>query len=1326
MRNSSRSFWLLWAGLLIVTGFTAFCADHASDVRLGQPVVARNADGRMEVFKVDADGELRHRWQKEPNGEWSAWASLGGTYLPGLAAVTLQSGAIEVFAVDRATGSLNFSRQSGPHEWSAWQSLGGKATPPAAVVQDTNGLLRVFVRTEQAAVRYISQTNISGDWSEWKDLDGQLLPGLVVMKKKDGSLELFGVCATNNHLLHRWEEPNGGQGWSGWADMGGPVFPGFTVARELDGNFELFAVCLTNDMVSRRRQFALPDGFHWAPWENFGMKARPGLATAMNADGRIELFGINPRSTVVHRWQIKANVDAWSGWAELDGQGRPTPALQANLDGNLEIFAMDAAIEGTVNHRRQINGNNDWLYWQNMDRPPLEYTPRAWQTDEGLPHNRVQAIAQTQDGYLWVGTFEGLARFDGLEFTTYNCATTPQLKSASITSLCVDRDGIMWIGTEAGLVKMERGIFSGVTKQDGLVGDAIRGIMQGRDGSIWIGTTNGVSRFHEGKFQNFTAGNGLLSNEANAIREDPDGVIWIATRGGLNHFSKGKMEASNPRDGLPAMSIDSLCMERGHRIWVGSDRGMTWYCPGKCYTYTTLHGLSDNFISVIFEDSQTNLWVGTYSGLNRFMGGRFRAEVNNHGMPYDHVNTLFEDSRGDVWVGSNEGLIRLTVRPFSVETKRQKLSHNHVTSVLEDHLGRLWLGTWGGGLDQITEDGVRVFATTNRFASDLVLGLCEAHDGSVWVGADMGGGLTRMGGDAVEHFTSHDGLISGGIRALHEDQSGLLWIGTSQGLCCKENGRFVAKTNWEDKAVRTICEDPAGVVWFGGDGGLDRWFEGHFEKVGGEPVSALYADERSNLWIGTLTAGLVRQHQGHAARFTTTNGLFSNEILGIIEDRGWLWMASTKGIFRVRRHDLEMRDDIRAADLACVTYGKGDGLESVVCSSMASPTIWKTGDGRLCFATTKGLAVMADASAATASQAAPKVYVEQFEVDRKRVALAGEADLHVPPNRGELEFHYTALDLRAPEKCRFKYKLAGVDRDWVNAGNHRVAHYNDVGPGSYVFTVQACNKDGVWNDTGATLSIVIQPHAWETWWFRALAFLIVTGTSAGIARYVLAQKVRQKLALIEMQHSLERDRARISRDIHDDMGATLTQITLLSELAQRDAHDPPKVNLYTGQISQTARELVQAMDEIVWAINPRNDSLPMLAGYIIQHAESFFSGTGLLCRFDTPDELPEERLSAETRHHLFLAAKEALNNAARHSGATEVWLRLRLVNGELQFRVEDNGVGFTLDSRRKFGNGLANMRRRMEEIGGVFEIQSVPGRGTTICLRFPLSTPVKH
>jgi len=1329
----------------------------AADVSVNSLAVARDAGGRLELFQIDFDGEARHRWQKERNGDWSPWSILGGSFLPGVAAGLDADGELEVFAVDQAH-NLNCVRQKGRdgHQWSKWDNLGGSVYPPVVVGQEADGRLEVFaIDASRRVVQHLWQTNLDGEWSRWGELGQGPSAGLAVATNQDGRLELFGVD-DNHHLVHCWQRQiNSSDDWSEWASLGGVILPGIGVGQNGDGQLEVFAVSPTNSEVKRIVQAAADDSIHWQTWTNFGGNVRPAIALGQNADGRLGIFAVkNGGSTLQHRWQRKAHEDVWSAWLDLGGTVQPTPVIGRNHDDALEIFAIDEQNASVVNHRRQIIANHDYLSWSSLDRSPLAYSSRVWQTDEGLPNNRVQALAQTADGYLWVGTLEGLARFDGVEFKTFSSANTPHLKNASITALYRDADGALWIGTEGGgLARLWHGQFSLFTAQDGLAGDNIRAVSQSQDGAIWIASTRGLSCFRNGKFQSYTSREGLLSDGVTALCEDRDKSMWIATTKGLNRLRGGVMEAFTPTNILaesrrrhwnvetPAMdavaatnglsndSIRSLCLDREHRLWVGSDYGLMWYNSGNFYAYTTLYGLSDNFVSTIYNDSQNNLWVGTYSGLNRFIEGQFHNELNNHDISYDQVNAILEDTRGDIWVGSREGLIRLTPKPFSVETKREGLSHNHITSVLEDHRGGLWVGTWGGGLNEVTEDKVRVYGTTNQFSSDLILALCEGRDGSIWAGADNSGGLFRLHNQTVTHYTARDGVIDAAIRALHEDRKRNLWIGTGQGLCRLSDGVFVTETNAQNRPIRAICEDNHGQLWFGGDAGLMRRRDGTIENLSGngsfpsETVSALYADAKGNLWVGTLGDGLLCWHQDRWDRYRIQDGLFSNELLGIVEDHGWLWLTSTKGIFRVRQRDLELLNPARKKVVPCIVYGKADGLESIVCGSMASPSVWKTADDRLFFATTKGLA-MVDARETGVDLSPPAVYLEQAEVDRKPVFLPDGQFLTIPPSHGELDIRYTALDLRAPEKCLFKYRLDGVDPDWVDADTQRAAHYNNVAPGVYRFHVLACNKDGVWNETGASLTLELQPHFWQRQWFGALALAALAGLAGGSARFVTQRKMQRKLELIERQHAIERERGRIAKDIHDDLGSSLTRIMHLGLRAKNDLAERKEIDVHLNKIIDFSRGTIQAMDEIVWAVNPRNDSLDGLVNYLVEYAAQFFQDADIRCRLQMP-MTSQLTVPTEVRHDLFLAIKEALNNVLKHSMASEVQIQVFQNDSTINIVIDDNGRGFDLAQRQNggLGNGLQNMRKRMDTLGGQMEIITAPGHGTK--LQFTVRVPTQ-
>ncbi|HEX4264251.1 MAG TPA: two-component regulator propeller domain-containing protein [Verrucomicrobiae bacterium] len=1296
-----------------------------------RPFVGQQANGQLEVFTVDDHGQLRHRWQKHSNGDWSAWSGLGGSILPSIAVVNDADGLMEVFAVDRTTQSLTFIQQQGTNTpgWRDWVDLGGKVEPPITVEKNSSGRLEVFARDARTHfARHIWQTNSDGGWSAWSDLGTVALQDVAVARNKDGRLELFGT-AMDGSLRHCWQQhADGSDDWSDWANLGGTILPGLGINHNAVGRVEVFAVNATNRAVNRICQVTAADSANWTPWVDFGENVNPCLAIGRCGGGRLEIFAVNATNqTLMHRWEtLVTGADHWSNWATLGSVARPYPAVIENDDGDLEVFAVDVYNSDVINHRRQISGASDWLDWSSLDTPSFQYASRTWHIDEGLPDNLVQGIAQTPDGYLWVGTRGGLARFDGVQFTSYDSKNTPALKNSSITALCADRSGALWVGTDGGgLACLRDGIFSNFTTTNGLVGAHVRVIFESKDGSLWIGTTQGMSQYKDGQFRTYTEADGLLSDAVNYIYEDSDGNLWIATGKGLNRLRQGGiMDRFTMPNGLPNDSVRGICQDKGRRVWIGSNNGLLWYnqyWQNSFFAYNTRYGLSDTFVSAICEDREGNLWVGTYSGLNRFREGRFFNQLDNEGLPFDHVNALFEDREGDLWVGSKEGLIRLTPKRFFAYTKQQGLTHNNAMSVLEDRSGSLWIGTWGGGLNQLKDERVTAYAPTNGLSQDLILSLCEGHDGSIWVGADFDGGLTKLKDGKITRYTVKDGLTDAGLRALCEDRKGNLWIGTSRGLSRLSHGKF---SNDLHDGVRAILEDREGVLWFGTENGLerlqnDKWTQ--FTKKDGlsdETVTALFEDKDGVLWVGTANGGLNRFRDKRFTSYNTREGLFSDEIFSIDEDdEGWLWMSCSRGVFRVRKREFDDYDARSVKWISSIAYGKTDGMESPQCNGAGKPAVWKSRDGRLWFPTSKGV-VAVDPRTMKVDHVPPPVYVTEVLVDKAPFSQrdAGAHDpVHIPPGYGELEFHYTAVSLSAAEKVRFKYKLDGIDTDWVDAGGRRTAYYNNVAPGPYKFQVVACNKDGIWNDVGASMLFELEPHYWQTWWFRGLMALLVVGGASGTVLYATRRKMQRQLQLLQQRHAIEKERGRIAKDIHDDLGSSLTRIMMLGERVEEGLDKSEDVGPHISKIVSSARHTVQSLDEIVWAVNPENDTLNGLLEYISHYADEFFENTNVNCRLELPVELPPFSLAAETRHNLFLMVKEALNNALKHSGATEVRVEVTVKSGLVQIVVEDNGRGFDMAAAvARKGNGLENMRKRIESLGGKFEVVSAPQSGTTL------------
>jgi len=1308
------------------------------------PVVGKNADGRLEVFRIDEDGQLRHRWQKESNGDWIPWSSLGGNLLPGLAVTTNIDGEMCVFAVERGSNAVMYIRQAAPngHAWSGWTNLGEALQPPITVGVDQDRRLQVFgVSVRGGTVKHIWQTDAHGGWSSWADMGQKLQPGLEAARNRDGRLELFGVSAENNALMHCWQrQANEPANFCDWTSLGGSIETGFAVGQNVRGMLEVFAVRTGEHTVARTFQSSPSRSEKWSGWHDFGAQVQRGIAAGKTANGRLEIMAVRLEDgDLLHRWETMTDgSDKWSAWKDQQIQAARCPAIAPNEDGDLEVFAPALTNRTVLLHRRQFSEANGWLNWSTLDRATFQYSSRTWQSDEGLPDNVVQALAQTPDGFLWVGTRQGLARFDGNAFKVFEGQDTPLVRYPSVTALWVDLTGTLWVGTDGGgMLRYRDGVFKAFGKGDGLAGDSVRVIHEAKDGTLWIGTTTGMTRWSNGHCVNYTKKQGLLADTVTSILEDSDHNIWIATGGGLNCLTGTKMDSFAMPNGLPNDTVRGICQDSGGRIWIGSNNGMLWHnniWTRSFYAYNTRFGLSDTFVTTICEDHDGSLWVGTYSGLNRFREGRFFNVLNNEGMPFDKVNALFEDREGNLWVGSKEGLARLTPKPFDTYTTRQGLTHNNIMSVCEDRDNNLWICTWGGGLDKLSDDRVRVTSSTHGVTSALLLSSCEARDGSLWVGADFDGGLTHFESNRVTHYTAKDGLIAAAIRVIYEDQAGRLWVGTSRGLNCVQNGKVTAegpKHLLSGQVVRAVCEDAGGNLWFGADSGLTFWSHGQSivygrrDGLSDESITALFEDKEGQLWIGTGAGGLNRLRNGRFTSYNSRQGLFSDEVLGILDDdQGWLWLSSGKGVFRVQKADLDKIDKGQTETMTCIDYGKSDGLESTHCSGFGKPSAWKSHDGRLWFATSKGL-VSVDPAATKIDSSPPNVYIEQILADKKELGTqpaGSNSGAMIQPGRGELEIRYTAVSLQSPEATRFKYKLDRVDQDWVDAGSRRYAYYNHVDPGKYDFRVVACNKDGVWNIRGASVLLNLKPHLWQTWWLQSIVSFSLLGLAGGTGLYITRRRMQRKLELVEQRHAIEKERGRIAKDIHDDLGSSLTRIMMLGERAEEGLDRRENVGVHLNKIVSSARQTVQSLDEIVWAVDPENDSLQGLLDYITHYADEFFEDTNIRCRLDMPIDAPPLSLKAEARHDLFLVAKEAFHNILKHANATEVHVRVRLLNGSLELLISDNGTGFEPQKELAAhkGNGLINMRKRAEAGGGRFSLTSVPGKGTEVILVAPV------
>jgi len=964
------------------------------------------------------------------------------------------------------------------------------------------------------------------------------------------------------------------------------------------------------------------------------------------------------------------------------------------------------------------------------------YFPRSWKTENGLPDNAVAAVVQTRDGYLWIGTYGGLVRFDGVRFTVFNSASTPGLQSDRVTSLFEDAQGALWIGHERGdLTRYSDGQFESLAVHETGVRRKISAIGADQDGDIWMLNEEGtLVRARDG------ATCALLNNDGVArMVQDGRGKLWVTSGGQLAALEDGRLTMlTNPNDsnGVGGYVL-GICPSRDGGLWIVSD-GQVAKWDGHAVSENRGTNPCNATVVAMLETKSGALAMGTSSdGLYLLFSNRTVLHFNHaSGFPNDWIRCLNEDREGTLWVGAGSvGLIAL--RPGKIETLNapDNWQGSVVLSTSTSRDGAIWVGSEGAGLYRFLDNEWKHFGESAGLSNLFVWCVSEDSKGRMWAGT-WGGGMFMQQG---EHFVVPPGLenVNVPMPAILQAPDGVTWIGTASGLIRYENGAvkwFGEHDGLKVPDVRTIVQDREDTVWFGMlGGGLGRLKNGRLEQflksdgLSSDYVQCLRLGADGALWIGTYGSGLARFKDGHFAKITTAEELPNNFICGIEEDdHGNFWISSHGGVFRVSQKALNDCADGKLASVNCLAYGTGDGLPSLVFSGGLQPAGCKLADGRICFPNSKGL-VIVNPDDAKVNRLPPPVVIEDIVAGGHTLAQnPGEkSPLKIQPGLQRFEFHYTGLSFVAPEKMQFQYRLEGWEKDWVDAANNkRVAEYSYIPPGSYNFHVRACNSDGVWNETGATLSLIVLPHFWQTFWFHALTVLAAIALVVGIVLFITRRRMRLKLERIERQQALERERTRIAKDIHDHLGANLTRISLLSQSAPGELENPAQAAAQLERIYNTSRELTRSMDEIVWAVNPQHDTLDSLASYLGNFAQEYLVSINIRCRLDMPLHLPHWPITAEMRHNVFLAFKEALHNVVKHSGADEVSVFLATDDDGFHLAVRDNGKGFdpaTVSTRPGRGNGLKNMRQRLGKIGGRFEIQSAPGAGTEI--KFLVSVP---
>ncbi|HEU5078700.1 MAG TPA: two-component regulator propeller domain-containing protein [Opitutaceae bacterium] len=952
---------------------------------------------------------------------------------------------------------------------------------------------------------------------------------------------------------------------------------------------------------------------------------------------------------------------------------------------------------------------------------PIEYYTRTWTTDDGLPHNSVSEAFQDTAGYMWFATVGGLARFDGREFREIR---PPSRYSTS--------------------------------------GYNIRGVAEEKPGCLIVVTTGrDVLRFQEHSWSVHPVS--LILTELNDtpadVAVDPAGSVWVITGNGriLKWTPDGTYKMiGNGRSFVTAPNPISL---------VNDAKGGTWICGDAAWfvdpsgELTPLPAAGDN-PETVGKGREGRAWLWSDRKLLRLEGGRI---VNAYPAPTDvrlgRVRHLFEDSTGIVWIAtSRKGLYCFAdgkMRPVSV--------YPSTSYVTEDREKNIWVATDAHGVGQLREKAYRLFDSAKGLSKDVVSSLAEDPAGRVWIANRSGGiayvdqaGLQRSGLTGSAIFSTvvcsdaQNRIYFGGgrnglsrwdyqngvplrlpapkesLHVLFRARNGDIWFAAnSDGLGYyrgDELHSLMSAPRYAPQQIRAIAEDREGNIWLGSRSGeLICWDGNAFRSAplqataGETPIHALYIDESDIIWIATAH-GLIIKNGDNINTLGEANGLADDILQSIVEDRqGNLWFAARRGIFHVAKADLLAAVRDRTFRVESHRLGPHQGLVGLTPSPNFSPTAFRAHDGNLWFATAQG-ALAVDPTRLPRDLPPPPVLIDEVRVDGR--AVPTKPALRIPSGQHRIEFKLAVLSFTAPENIVLRHKLDGADPGWIDTAPDRTANYTRLPPGSYRLHAIARNSTGQWNDVGASIILNVIPAWWETTLFRLASLLMLIAAVAWAARYLAHLRVRRRMQELEQQNALEKERIRIARDLHDDLGAGLTEVALVADRLVSSA--PRELESQISNLAWRTRRLATELSGIIWTMNAESASLAHFARFLRRYADRLFRNTGIHCTVAGVENIPAVALPPALQHQLLSVTKEALNNIIKHAHATETQITVSYTDGMFDLRIEDNGAGFSIDGAASAaGNGLRNIRARATEIGAKIDIRSAPGSGTRLILNVP-------
>jgi len=957
------------------------------------------------------------------------------------------------------------------------------------------------------------------------------------------------------------------------------------------------------------------------------------------------------------------------------------------------------------------------LFASAADRSLVAYTERTWQMQDGLPEQIVQAFAQTKDRYLWIGTTGGLLRFDGARFSLYNRENTPAFSDNNIFCLMVSQDNTLWIGTEGGgLIQYRNGVFRSFSDKDGLTNNFVRSVYQDSAGRIWIGTDNGLFQFRGERVERVDDSAAVPLLAVHAIYEDRGGGLWV---GGSRLLRlKGDSVVEYHLEGEASQNrVKSLLETTDGSIWVGTVSGLhrKVFAQGATTHFEKLREV-DGTVRFLRQTSEGALWIGTIGhGLYIDRDGTFSKMTAPEQLPSNTVLNLFEDVERNIWVGTQAGMLRLSNTPVRT-VALPDASDSDAETVYEDRDGEVWIAAADlfryrdGRAEPYRFQGISGVRVRNVFRD---------REGALWVGTE-GRGVYRQVGKRLFHYTTKEGLVNNFVRVFLESLDGSVWIATDEGVSRWRDGKF---TNYQMSdglcyfSTRSLLEDRNGDLWIGTDRGVSRLHGGRFENdavttaLQHEKVWAIHQDSDGGLWFGTRAGGLYRWRDGGLTHYTTAQGLASNSIYELVEDkRGTLWISGPNGISAVSRHDLDAVAELRIRRVNLTLYGISERLETIQMCGGEKPAGLLTTRGEVWFPSSKG-PVRLSIDQPKPSDRAP-VVVDQVVADGLQSSPAGVVSLG--PDTKKLELHYGVVLLRSQERVEFRYRLEGFDKNWSEASADRVAYYTNLPAGRYRFRVAAFEMNNREQIAEASLEIVQRPHFYRTWWFLSCCILALAGAVWTVHEFRLRHLAGRFQAVLG-------ERNRLAREMHDTLIQGCVSVSALLEAhsslgpAEADAQQD-LLNCARTQLRSTINEAREAVWDLRQKSPPAEDLSTLLHRMTEQVSQEF--AVNIECHISGKTFDFEQA----TTHELLMVVREAIYNAVRHGRASKVEVEVDFDIGRCAVKIRDDGTGFDPESASSLAAGhygLIGMKERITRVGGKLTLRSRPGGGAEVAFHIP-------